>query len=399
MFKKLLELRQKKAEHAAEMRALLENAEKENRPLNEEESGKFDKLKDLVKQMSEEIERYETVADEERSLGLQGGKPVETGGKAQLSNDELRHYIKTGELRTNTLSTTAKDDGGYSVIPQLDKEVMKRLTDDSVMRQICNVVRLPVGAKEYKKLVSAGGAVVAHGDEGQARNATNAPKLHEVSIALNPIYAYPKTTQEILDFSSIDILGWLTDEISESFTETEEADLTSGDGSKKAKGLLQYTRSTTADKTRTFGELQKMEVASADKITADTLIDLFYTLHSKYRKNAVWVMSSTIAAALQKLKNKNGDFIWRDGLTVDAPSTLLGRPVYFLETMPASGANKAVIAFGDFKRGYFIVDHETGVRTRPDNLTEPGFYKVHTDKYLGGGVVDSNAIKFIETLA
>lgn len=324
---------------------------------------------------------------------------METGGKAQLSNDELRHYIKTGELRTNTLSTTSKEDGGYSVIPQLDKEVMKRLTDDSVMRQICNVVRLPVGAKEYKKLVSAGGAVVAHGDEGQARNATNAPKLHEVTIALNPIYAYPKTTQEILDFSSIDILGWLTDEISESFTETEEADLTAGDGSKKAKGLLQYTRSTTEDKTRTFGELQKIEVASADKIIADTLIDLFYTLHSKYRKNAVWVMSSTIAAALQKLKNKNGDFIWRDGLTVDAPSTLLGRPVYFLETMPASGANKAVIAFGDFKRGYFIVDHETGVRTRPDNLTEPGFYKVHTDKYLGGGVVDSNAIKFIETLA
>ncbi|MFU2048207.1 phage major capsid protein [Avibacterium gallinarum] len=395
MFKKLLELRQQKAQHAAEMRALLEKAEKENRSLNEEESGQFDKLKELVKQMSDEIARYEAVADEERS---QKGEPVETRNKAQFTNDELRHYIKTGELRSN-LSTTANDDGGYSVIPQLDKEVMKRLTDDSVMRQIANVVRLPVGAKEYKKLVSAGGAVVNHGEEGQARTGTNTPKLNEVTIALNPIYAYPKTTQEILDFSSIDVLGWLTEEISESFTETEEVDLTSGDGDKKAKGLLAYTRSTANDKARTFGELQKLEVTSADKITADTLIDLFYTLHSKYRKNAVWVMSSSIAATLQKLKNKNGDFIWRDGLTVDAPSTLLGRPVYYLETMPTGGAGKAVLAFGDFKRGYYIVDHETGVRTRPDNITEPGFYKVHTDKYLGGGVVDSNAIKFIETTA
>jgi HK97 family phage major capsid protein len=52
-------------------------------------------------------------------------------------------------------------------------------------------------------------------------------------------------------------------------------------------------------------------------------------------------------------------------------------------------AGKAFLAVGDFKRGYFIVDHTTGVRTRPDNITEPGFYKVHTDKYLGGGVVDS----------
>ena len=59
---------------------------------------------------------------------------------------------KTGELRN--LTTANGEDGGYSVIPQLDKDVMKRLTDDSVMRQLCNVVRLPVGAKEYKKLVS-----------------------------------------------------------------------------------------------------------------------------------------------------------------------------------------------------------------------------------------------------
>ncbi|MGF7432193.1 phage major capsid protein [Pasteurella bettyae] len=396
MFKKLIELRQQKAEKVAEMRAMLDKAEKENRSLDETESVDFDKLKDLVKQLSDEIGKYETVADEERNLGAQSN-PLETRSTKQFSNDELRHYIKTGELRN--LTTANGEDGGYSVIPQLDKEVMKRLTDDSVMRQLCNVVRLPIGAKEYKKLVSAGGATVEHSTEGTARNGTATPKLHEVTIALNSIYAYPKTTQEILDFSSIDVLGWLTDEISESFTETEESDLTLGDGDKKSKGLLAYTRSTDGDKTRTFGQLQKMEVASADKITADNLIDLFYMLHSKYRKNAVWVMSSTIAAMLQKLKNKNGDFIWRDGLTADAPATLLGRPVHFLETLPASGANKPVLAFGDFKRGYFIVDHETGVRTRPDNITEPGFYKVHTDKYLGGGVVDSNAIKFIETLA
>lgn len=396
MFKKLIELRQQKAEKVAAMREMLANAEKENRSLNDEENGKFDGLKKETQALSDEIARYESVADEERSLNT-NAVPVENRSVKQFSNDELRHYIKTGELRN--LTTTSGEDGGYSVIPQLDKDVMKRLTDDSVMRQICNVVRLPVGAKEYKKLVSAGGAVVAHGEEGVARNGTATPKLHEVTIALNSIYAYPKTTQEILDFSSINVLNWLTDEIAETFTETEEVDLTSGDGVKKAKGLLSYERTTENDKVRAFGKLQKIEVAGVAKIDADTLIDLFYTLHSKYRKNAAWVMSSTIAAVLQKLKNKNGDYIWRDGLTVDAPATLLGRPVYFLETMPTGGVNKAVLAFGDFKRGYFIVDHETGVRTRPDNLTEPGFYKVHTDKYLGGGVVDSNAIKLIETTA
>ena len=164
MFKKLLELRQQKAGKVAEMRAMLEKAEKENRSLNEAEPADFEKLKDLIKQMSDEISKYETVADEERSLEGQAHS-VEQRSTKQHSNDELRHYVKTGELRN--LTTTNGEDGGYSVIPQLDKEVMKRLTDDSVMRQLCNVVRLPMGAKEYKKLVSAGGATVTHGTEGR----------------------------------------------------------------------------------------------------------------------------------------------------------------------------------------------------------------------------------------
>ena len=69
MLKKLIELRQQKAEKVAEMRAMLDKAEKENRSLNETESVDFDKLKDLVKQLSDEISKYETVADEERNLG------------------------------------------------------------------------------------------------------------------------------------------------------------------------------------------------------------------------------------------------------------------------------------------------------------------------------------------
>jgi HK97 family phage major capsid protein len=111
-----------------------------------------------------------------------------------------------------------------------------------------------------------------------------------------------------------------------------------------------------------------MEAAA---VSSDGLIDLLYKLKAKYRKNAVWVMNSNTAATLQKLKNGNGDYIWRDRLVADSPDTLLGRPVQYLETMPDAAAGEAFLAVGDFKRGYFIVDHTTGVRTRPDNITEP----------------------------
>lgn len=391
--KKLLELRQQKAKLAEKMRTLLSTAENEKRNLNEDEVKQFDELRNQATELKANIERYEALADEERG---QVQAPVEKAD-AQLSNDELRHYIKTGEIRS--LSTTVQADGGYAVIPQLDKQVMRRLADDSVMRQICHVVRLPIGAKEYKKLVSAGGAVVNHGQEGQARTETTTPRLNEVTIALNSIYAYPKTTQEILDFGAVDVLAWLSEEIADTFVETEDADLIDGDGDKKARGLLQYPRDTAEDRTRAFGTFQKLEVNSADRIDGDKLIDLFYSLRSKYRRNAVWVMSSATAALVQKLKDKNGQYIWRDAMTAGGLPAIKNLPVYTLESMPSSGAGKAVIALGDFNRGYYIVDHETGTRTRPDNITEPGFYKVHVDKYLGGGAVDTNAIKFIETKA
>ncbi|CDH24387.1 phage major capsid protein [Xenorhabdus bovienii] len=376
--KKLLELRQQKSDLTHQMRSLLTKAEDEKRSLNTDEAKQFDELRSQSDTLNTEIVRYESLADEERSQA----KTQPTSKK--LSNDELRHYVLTGETRS--LSTGISSDGGYTVIPELNKQIMQQLSDESVMRRICTVKT--THSNEYKQLVSAGGAAVAHGEEGKARGETATPKMEEVSIKLFPIYAYPKTTQEIIDFSDVDILSWLTSEIADTFVDTEETDLVSGDGGKKAKGFLSYPRDIQGDKVRDFGTLQKLE---ATTLEADSLIDLKFLLKNKYRKNSVWVMNSNTAAKVQKLKNGNGDYIWRERLQAGDPDMLLGLPVHYLEFMP-----DGVIGLGDFKRGYFIVDHETGIRTLPDNITEPGFYKVHTDKYLGGGLVDSNAIKILE---
>ncbi|KLQ80099.1 MULTISPECIES: phage major capsid protein [Enterobacter cloacae complex] len=383
--KKLFELRQQKTALKNEMRSMITTADGEKRSLTDEEGKKFDELRAQADALEIEISRLEAVQEEERNL------PGTSMTGKSVTNDELRTYILTGERRA--LSTAVGADGGYTVIPELDKEVMRQMQDDSVMRQIATV--RTTKSNEYKKLVSVGGAAVNHASEGDKRTETATPKLEEVEIKLNTIYAYPKTTQEILDFSEVDILGWLTSEISDTFTATEDEDFVSGDGVKKAKGFLSYPRAATGDKTRPFGTLEKMVTAGAAP-TADELIDLLFKLKSKYRKNAVWVMNSGSAAALQKLKNGNGDYIWRDRLVAGSPDTLLGRPVYYLENLSDAAAGEPVLAVGDFKRGYYVVDHTTGVRTRPDNITEPGFYKVNTDKYVGGGVVDSNAIKVLE---
>uniref|UniRef100_UPI001E384006 phage major capsid protein n=1 Tax=Xenorhabdus sp. PB30.3 TaxID=2788941 RepID=UPI001E384006 len=157
--KKLLELRQQKADLTHQMRSLLTKAEDEKRSLNLEEAKQFDELHNQSDTLNTEIARYETLSDEERNQA----KNQPTSEK--LNNDELRHYILTGEARS--LSTGVPADGGYTVIPELNKQIMQQLADESVMRRICTIKT--TRSNEYKQLVSVGSAAVAHTEEGKAR--------------------------------------------------------------------------------------------------------------------------------------------------------------------------------------------------------------------------------------
>ncbi|OKP01718.1 phage capsid protein [Xenorhabdus eapokensis] len=118
--KKQFELRQQKADLTQQMRSLLTKAEDEKRSLNTGEAKQFDELRTQSDSLNAEIARYEALSDEERN---QAGKTQPTSEK--LSNDELRHYIVTGETRT--LSTGVPSEGGYTVIPELNKQIMQQL--------------------------------------------------------------------------------------------------------------------------------------------------------------------------------------------------------------------------------------------------------------------------------
>ncbi|EFJ0295384.1 phage major capsid protein [Escherichia coli] len=117
--KKLIELRQQKTALKNQMRSLLEKADSENRSLNAEEGKQFDELRAKADALDTEISRLESVADEERS------KPGT--GIQKLSSDELRNYIVTGDVRSLSTSTDSGRDGGYTVIPELEREVMRQL--------------------------------------------------------------------------------------------------------------------------------------------------------------------------------------------------------------------------------------------------------------------------------
>ncbi|TBM30130.1 phage major capsid protein, partial [Hafnia paralvei] len=117
--KKLLELRQKKTELTAQMRSILTKSEEENRSLTDEESKQFDEVKTQAESLNTEIQRFEDLADAERKQAEK--TPEDKSNRSKVTNDELRTYIMTGDTRS--LSTGVPADGGYTVIPDLDKQI------------------------------------------------------------------------------------------------------------------------------------------------------------------------------------------------------------------------------------------------------------------------------------
>ena len=74
---------------------------------------------------------------------------------------------------------------------------------------------------------------------------------------------------------------------------------------------------------------------------------------------------------------------------------LMGFPLVEAEDMPDAGADATPIAFGDFSRGYLVVDR-TGVRVLRDPYSAKPYVLFYTTKRVGGGVQDFDAIKLLK---
>jgi len=385
--KHLLALRQAKQEKLDKMNELLSSATSENRSLSKDEQTSIDTFKTEVRNLNSQIEAAELVVDEERSL-ITGIK--DENRNKEPSNAELRNFVMTGEARS--LSAGVAADGGYTVVPALDTMIYTLLREQSVFRQNATVV--PISTKTYEKLVSVGGTTATWAGEGDDRNETDGSKLEKVTWSLNSLYAYPMTTQELLDWSDFDVAGWITSEVAAESGEKEEAAFWNGDGVKKPKGLLTYTKTDENDGARAFGTIQEIESAAAGVIDGDDLITLTHKLKRGYRANAKFYMNDATQEKIRKLKDSDDNYLWRAGIAEGQPNTLLAKMVETAEELPDD-----YIVYGDLSRAYFVTDHTSGVRMLRDNVTKPGFVKMFTTRYVGGGLVDSNAVKFLKVKA
>ena len=380
----------------------------------------FEEIKNLLDQFrNAHNQRFDLLSHRLDQFEARGNRPPcgsgstsigpETDAQAEHRRTFCNSFVRSGAdnglhaLEINAGMRTDNDpDGGYMVPSVLDEQIEKLVIAQSPMRQICTVKKIET--PNYTKIVAKTGTASGWVGETDARDETGTPDLAALTPFLGEIYSNPAATQIQLDDAGFDVEAFLIDSIADEFSIQENTAFITGTGIKKPKGILSYDIATTADANRAFGTLQYVKTgdasgfktASATVSPADCLVNLVYSVRQAYRQGAVWLMNGNTLGVISKFKDAvNGLPIWSRGLAEGQPSMLLGYPVIEAEDMPDVGANALPIAFGNFKRAFYIVDR-MGTRMLRDPYTNKPWIHFYTTRRVGSFLNNSNAVKLLK---
>jgi HK97 family phage major capsid protein len=379
---------------------------------NDERLGQIETRLSTDALTEEKLTRIDQALDDAKRrldrMSLDRSRPRLSGdvpGDASLVEHKaaFRAYMRTGEaaglkrLEEKALSAGSGPDGGYLVPETVEREVLRRLALVSPIRAIASVRVISGG--QYKRAFSTAGAASGWVGESAARPQTASPTLAELSFPAMELYAMPAATQTLLDDAVVDVDQWIAEEVETAFAEQEGAAFVNGDGVSKPKGFLASTN--VANGAWEWGKLGYLATGGATfpgSNPSDILVDLIYALKAGYRQNAAFVMNRRTQSAIRKFKDASGVYLWQPPASAGAPATLMGFPVVESEDMPDIAANALAVAFGDFKRGYLVVDR-AGVRVLRDPYSAKPYVLFYTTKRVGGGVQDYDAIKLLKFAA
>jgi HK97 family phage major capsid protein len=358
----------------------------------------------------EKLSRIDQALDETKRrldrLALDLARPP-IGGVAADERNGREHktafdlYMRSGEaaglkaLEAKALSRGSGPDGGYLVPVPAEREILRRLAKLSPIRAIASVRE--ISAQSLRRAFTTTGAAAGWVAEADPRPQTATQQIADMNFPAMELYAMPAATQTLLDDAVVDIEQWVADEVQVAFAEQEGAAFVNGDGVNKPKGFLAYT--TVADTSWSWGNLGYVTTGVSGAFAAtnpsDALFNLVYSLRAGYRQNGKFVMGRRAQSLVRQFKTTTGEYLWAPPVTADGSASLMNFPVVEAEDMPDPAANSLSVAFGDFERGYVVVDR-VGIRVLRDPYSAKPYVLFYTTKRVGGGVQNFEAIKLLK---
>ena len=354
----ILELREKRAKAWEAAKAFLDSNRTDKGVLSAEDDAAYSRMEQEITDLGKEISRMERL----EALDAQMKKPVNQPltGKPMSGRTIERIGRASDEYRTsfwdmmrskaplpsvvNALQEGTDSEGGYLVPDEYERTLVEALEEENMFRQLAKVIRTSSGDRKIPVVATKGTASWID-EEGAYTESDDS--FGQVSIGAYKVGTMIKVSEELLNDSVFDLESYIAKEFARRIGAKEEEAFFTGDGSGKPLGILAATG----------GAETGVTAASSTAVTADELMDLFYSLKSPYRKKAVWVLNDSTIKAVRKLKDSTGQYLWQPSLVAGTPDTLLGRPMKTSAYMPVIAAGAKTIAFGDFSY-YWIADRQ-----------------------------------------
>ena len=358
----ILELREKRAKAWEAAKAFLDSHRKENGVLSAEDDAAYTKMEQEITDLGKEIARMERQEALDAELNRPVNKPLtgKPGGRADADDAEDKTGRASDDYRknfwnamrskapmpavTNALQVGTDSEGGYLVPDEYERTLVEALEEENIFRQMAKVIKTSSGDRKIPVVASKGTASWID-EEGAYPESDDS--FGQVSIGAYKLGTMIKVSEELLNDSVFDLQSYISREFARRIGAKEEEAFFTGDGKGKPLGVLAATG----------GAETGVTAASATAVTADELMDLYYSLKSPYRKKSVWVLNDSTIKAIRKLKDNNGQYLWQPSLAAGTPDMILGRPIKTSAYMPAMAAGAKTIAFGDFSY-YWIADRQ-----------------------------------------
>lgn len=352
---KIMEMREKRNKAWETAKGFLDSKRSGDGIVSAEDTAAYERMEKEVVSLGKEINRLERqhTLDAELSKPTSNyvfNKPNQTQAIQNRASDNYKKAfwnMMRGKLNIevqNTLTIGIDTQGGYLVPDEFENTLLQALEEENVFRRIASVITTSSGDMRIPIIATHGTAAWA--DEGAAITESD-EVFGQIYIGAHKLATMLKVSEELLDDSGFDIPKYIAGEFARRIGKAEEAAFIAGDGNSKPSGILMETG----------GAELGVTAASATAITADEVIDLYYSLKSPYRKKAVFIMNDATVKSIRKLKDGNGEYLWQPSLAADQPDTILGRPVETSEFMPTITSAAKPIAFGDFNY-YWIADRQ-----------------------------------------
>ena len=363
---KILEMREnrKKAWEAA--KAFVETKRDKDGLLSEEDAKTYAEMEKKVQAYAAEIERMEQMEAMEAEMNRPVKTPIVTkpvsdkqmpekkGRAADVYKAAMLDALRSGFKRvSNVLQEGVDTDGGYLVPEEYDNRLIDVLGEENIMRKLGTRITT---SGEHKINIAATKPAASWIEEGGALSFGDAT-FDQILIDAHKLHVAIKVTEELLYDNAFGLENYIITQFGKALANAEEDAFLNGDGVGKPLGLFAAS-----------GGGQIAETLTA-AIKADDIINLVYALKRPYRKNASFIMNDKNIAAIRKLKDNNGAYIWQPSAQAGEPDRLFGYPVH-----TSAYAPEDAIAFGDYK--YYNIG-DRGTRS----------FKQLTELFAGNGMI------------